>query len=203
MDLQQLRDSVKPLMDERRYRHTLSTEEVSYDLALIHGCDTMKASIAGILHDCAKNFSDENLMEECEKYRLPVSEVEKQRGILLHAKVGAAFAKDIFKIDDEDILKAIDSHTTGRPGMSLLEKIIFTADYIEPLRQPIPRIDEIRHMAYQNLDVAITMIAQNTLDYLNSTGEPIDTLTIETYEFYRALTLPHSKADRKALTNAD
>ena len=142
-------------------------------------------------------------MKECEKYRLPVSEVEKQRGILLHAKVGAAFAKDIFEIEEEDILKAITSHTTGRPGMSLLEKIIFTADYIEPLRQPIPRIEEIRHMAYQDLEVAITMIAQNTLNHLKCTGEPIDTLTIETYEFYRALTLPHSKADRKALTNAD
>jgi nicotinate-nucleotide adenylyltransferase len=188
MELQQLRDNVKPLMKDSRYQHTLGTEAVAYDLALIHGYDTIKASIAGILHDCAKDLSDEELLHECVRLKLPVTEIEKQRALLLHAKVGAAYAGEKFGIRDEEILNAIAYHTTGKPGMTLLEKIIFTADYIEPNRKPLPNIDVIRQTAYNNLDQAITMISKSTLDYLESTGAAIDTLTRDTYEYYKQLT---------------
>lgn len=188
MELQQLRDRVKPLMKDSRYQHTLGCEAVAYDLALIHGYDTEKASIAGILHDCAKDRSDEELLWECERRKLPVTKIESQRTLLLHAKLGAAYAREEFGIRDEEILNAIIYHTTGRPGMSLLEKIIFIADYIEPNRRPLPNIDLIRRTAYENLDQAITMISKSTLDYLESTGAAIDTLTRDTYDYYKKLT---------------
>lgn len=188
MELQLLRDGVKPLMKESRYQHTLGCEAVAYDLALIHGYDTEKASIAGILHDCAKDLSDEELLGECKRLNIPITDIERQRALLLHAKVGAAYARDKFGIREEEILNAIIYHTTGRPGMSLLEKIIFVADYIEPNRRPLPNIDLIRRTAYENLDQAITLISKSTLDYLESTGAAIDTLTIETYHYYMRLT---------------
>ncbi len=185
MELQQLRDSVKPLMNASRYRHSLGVEEVAYDLALIHGSDTEKASIAGILHDCAKPLSDDELRKECVRLKLPVTEIEEQRALLLHAKVGAVYARDRFGIQDQDILNAIKYHTTGRPNMSLLEKIIFIADYIEPYRKPLPGIDRIRWTAYEDLDQAVTLIAKSTLDYLENTGVVIDSLTKDTYEYYK------------------
>ncbi len=188
MDLQHLRDSIRPWMGEGRFRHTLGVEEVACDLALIHGCDMEKASIAGILHDCAKDRPDEKLLEECLRYQLPMREVERQKPYLLHGKVGAAYAEDIFGIKDEDILNAIRYHTTGRPGMSKLEKIIFIADYIESGRKPLPGMDKIRWEAYNHLDRAIILTTENILKYLESTGTVIDSLTRDTYEYYKELT---------------
>ena len=185
MKLEQLRESMKMVLKETRYQHVLGVEEVSVDLAVIHGCDPRKAAIAGILHDCAKSLSDEELLSECMKYNLPISEGERKSVYLLHAKVGAAYAKDKYGVEDDDILNAITYHTTGRQGMSLLEKIVFTADYIEPNRKPLPRIEEIRKAAYDYLDLAVYLILENTLDYLKSIGAFIDTRTNETYAYYK------------------
>ena len=187
MDLELMKDSMKMRLKESRYLHSVGVMEVSYDLALLNGYDTEKASIAGILHDCARNVEDEELLKECEKYHLPVTAVENRRGFLLHGKVGATYAKDMFGVEDEEILNAIIYHTTGRPAMTLIEKIIFIADYIEPYRKPLPRIDEIRKTAYTDLDLALIMILENMLEYLKSTGTEIDTLTIETYEYYKTV----------------
>jgi predicted HD superfamily hydrolase involved in NAD metabolism len=161
-------------------------EEVACDLAVIYGYDAEKAGVAGILHDCAKNLSDEELLQYCEKYQLEVTEIEARCPFLLHGKVGAAFAKDLYEITDPEIISSIVYHTTGRPNMSLLEKIIFTADYIEPYRKPIPRIDEIRKMAYSELDLAVLMILENTLGYLEQSKADIDTMTVDTYKYYKA-----------------
>lgn len=185
MELEELRNCMKQILSDSRYRHSLGVEEVAYDLALIYGYDPIKASITGILHDCAKPLTEEEVVRECEKHRLPISEVEYKNPFLLHAKVGAVYARDKYGVADEDILRAIIYHTTGRPGMSLLEKIIFTADFIEPYRKQIPKLMEARQAAYENLDKAIIIISKSVLDYLKSTGAAIDTLTKETYDYYR------------------
>lgn len=185
MDIGQLKDSMRHQLKTTRYQHCIGAEEISCDLAVIYGYDMEKAAIAGILHDCAKYLSDAELLNECRKHQLPVSEVEALNVQLLHAKVGAFLAKERFGIEDEEILNAIYYHTTGRPGMSLLEKIIFTADYIEPYRRELPGIDAIREAAYDKLDLAVAMILKNTLEYLRNTGEAIDTMTEDTYEYYK------------------
>lgn len=176
---------MRKILTDKRYRHSLGVEEVAYDLALIHGCDCTKSRIAGILHDCAKHLTNEELIEECMRNSLPISDVENQSIYLLHAKVGATFAQLKYGIEDVDIINAITYHTTGRPNMTLLEKIIFTADYIEPFRRPLPRIDYIREIAYNDLDFAVLLILENTLDYLQDIGVVIDPLTIETYHYYK------------------
>ncbi|MDF2944675.1 MAG: hypothetical protein K0S01_3533 [Herbinix sp.] len=184
MDLNQMRDSMKMLLKESRYRHSIGVEEVAHDLAIIYEYDTTKACIAGILHDCARNIADEELLKECERYHLPVSDIESSCAFLLHGKVGATYAQQKYGVEDEEVIDAIIYHTTGRPAMTLLEKIIFTADYIEPYRKPLPRIDEIRSTAYIELDKAVYMILENTLMYLKNTGAVIDMLTVETLEYY-------------------
>ena len=122
MQLEQIRVSMKMLLRESRYLHSIGVEEVSCDLALIHGYDMEKAKVAGILHDCAKYMADQELLEECKKYQLPVSEIEMRCPFLLHAKVGSLHAQIKYGIKDEEILSAITYHTTGRPAMTLLEK---------------------------------------------------------------------------------
>ncbi len=187
MNMEMIRRDLRNLLKASRFRHSEGVANVTYDLALIHGYDTQKAELTGILHDCAKYLSDQELMEACQKYNLPVTEVESRCPFLLHAKVGAYFARTRYDITDEEILSAITYHTTGRPDMTLLEKIIYTADYIEPYRKPLPRIMEIREAAYLNLDQAVYMIAENILNYLRSTGKEFDHLTVETYNYYKAI----------------
>lgn len=187
MDLELLQESMKEILKQPRYLHSIGVEEVACDLAVIHGYDAKKASVAGILHDCAKNLSDEELLQYSKNYQLEVTEIEARCPFLLHGKVGAAFAKDRYGINDSEIINSIIYHTTGRPNMSLLEKIIFTADYIEPYRKPLPRIDEIRAMAYSELDEAVLMILENTLGYLEQSQAEIDTMTVDTYKYYKTM----------------
>jgi predicted HD superfamily hydrolase involved in NAD metabolism len=187
MDLELIRTDLKSILKESRYLHSIGVEEVSHDLAVINGYDEVKAVTAGILHDCAKYLPGEALLKTCEEYRLPVTDVERRCAFLLHAKVGALYAKMKYGVEDDEILNAITYHTTGRPAMSLLEKIIFTADYIEPYRKPLPRMEEIRRIAYEDLDLGVYMILENMLKYLEGTAEEIDTLTVDTYKYYKKL----------------
>ena len=104
---------------------------------------------------------------------------------LLHAKAGAQIAKDKYKITDPDILNAIASHTTGRPGMSLLEKIVYIADYIEPWRFKAQNLELSRKLAFSDIDEALYIILRDTLSYLRSTKNALDPMTARAFEYYR------------------
>ncbi len=179
-----LRSAMKKIMDEKRYEHTLGVAYTSADLAACHGEDPEKALIAGLLHDNAKCMTNEKRLSICKKHDLPVSEFEKANPFLLHAKVGAFRAEDKYGITDQDILNAIRSHTTGRPGMSRLEKIVFIADYIEPGRTHSKRLPELRKLAFADLDQALIEILRDTLNYLSTKVDNIDPQTKETYDYY-------------------
>ena len=173
-------------LSEHRFYHSLGVAFTAQALAMKYGFNVRKAGIAGILHDCAKAYDSDELLGMCEKYRIEVSEIERDFPSLLHAKVGAFLAKTEYGIEDEDILNAIMYHTTGKPGMSKLEKIIYVADYIEPSRYKMKRLNLVRKTAFEDLDKALLMILADTVEYLNeSKGEGIDPLTIETYEYYK------------------
>lgn len=187
MKLDDLREDLKSVLKPSRYRHSIGVADVSCDLAVIYGFDMEKAEVAGLLHDCARNFADEQLLVKCREYKLPVSDIEERCPFLLHGKVGAVIAKEKYRVEEDEIITSIIYHTTGRPAMTLLEKIIFTADYIEPNRKPLPRIEEIRQAAYSDLDLAVTMTLENMLKYLTDSGSEIDTLTIESYEYYKTV----------------
>ena len=118
-----------------RFVHTLNVASTAASLAMCYGFDVDKAETAGLLHDCAKCMNLGKMLKICEKAGLELSEIEKGSGSLLHSKAGAELAQSKYGVKDEDILNAIRYHTTGRPGMSLLEKIGTTGAEVDPMTQ--------------------------------------------------------------------
>lgn len=172
-------------LDADRYRHTNGVMYTAAALAMCHGENVEHALYAGLLHDCAKCIPGRQKIKLCKKYKLAVSAVEEKNPSLLHAKLGAYLAANKYDITDQDILNAINSHTTGRPGMSLLEKIIYIADYMEPGRAALPNMAEVRRLAFQNIDECLYRILEDSLVYLRSRELPIDSMTEKTYLYYK------------------
>jgi len=184
-----LRKSVKREFteDKARYRHSIGVANTAACLAMRYGVSMEDAYIAGLLHDCAKCLSDEELLLRCRKYNIPITEYEQQSPYLLHGKLGAFYAKERYNIGDGDICSAIKYHTTGRGGMSPLEEIIFIADYIEPLRNKAADLDEVRKLAFVDIKKAVYTVTRDTLEYLKSMNKPIDPHTVVTYEYYKSI----------------
>ena len=119
-----IRRRLKKKMDEDRFEHTIGVAYTSVCLAMRYGEDLHKAELAGLLHDCAKCIPDDIKLDKCKRNNIPITKAQEQSPSLLHAKLGAFIAADHYRIKDQDILNAIENHTTGRPAMSLLEKIV-------------------------------------------------------------------------------
>ena len=183
-DVTKIRKAMEKTLDGKRYEHTEGVAYTAAALAMRYGEDMENALLAGLLHDCAKCMSDEKKLAICKKHNIPVSEVEERNLSLLHAKAGAYLAEEEYHVRDRNILNAIAHHTTGRPGMSTLEKIIFIADYIEPNRKQAPNLVEIRSMAFVDLDKALLRILEDTLQYLQEGPGEIDNMTRDTYDYY-------------------
>lgn len=185
IELKKIRKAMEKSLDDKRFEHTLGVEYTAAALAMCHGASIKNAQLAGLLHDCAKCLSDEKRLSICEKHNISINAVERRNPSLLHAKVGSFLAMEEYAVNDSDVIHAILNHTTGRPGMSVLEKIIFIADYIEPGRMKAPHLDEIRRLAFVNLDAALLRILEDTLCYLEEGGGEIDPMTRRTYNYYR------------------
>lgn len=175
---------LKGKMSDRRFEHSLGVEYTAACMAMVHGADVESARIAGLLHDCAKGLPTKDKLEKARKHGLAVSKYEEKNPDMLHARLGAFYARYKYDVTDEDILNAICYHTTGRPNMSLLEKIIFVADYIEPNRRMVKDMDDIRCEAFSDLDGCVVHILKNTLDYLEHTAAETDYMTQMTYNYY-------------------
>ena len=186
-DITKIRKAMEKTQDEKRYEHTLGVAFTATSLSMRYGASIENAELAGLLHDCAKCLEDEKKIAICEKHNISITEVERRNPFLLHAKAGSFLAMNKYKVHDSDVINAILNHTTGRPGMSLLEKIIFVADYIEPGRKKAPNLAEIRQMAFINLDGAVLKILNDTLDYLKNTPGEIDPMTQKTYDYYQEI----------------
>ena len=178
---------MEKMQDAKRFAHTLGVEFTAAALAMRYQADVTDAQIAGLLHDCAKCLTDEKRVSICEKHQIPMTDIERRNPFLLHAKVGEFLAKDKYGITNPDILNAIRFHTTGRENMSLLERIVFVADYIEPGRRQAPNLTEIRQLAFTDLDAAMLKILEDTLSYLKATGGELDPMTEITYEYCRRM----------------
>ncbi len=187
-DVRKLTKAMEETLSGKRFQHTLGVAYTAAAMAMKYEVDVKKALIAGLLHDCAKCMSDEKLLKLSEKENIEVTEVERRNPYLLHAKVGAMLAAKEYGIDDEEILDAITYHTTGRPGMTDLEKIVFVADYVEPGRDKAPNLAKVRKLAFEDLDETVRKILKDTLKYLEEEKESdfeIDPMTAKTYEYYQ------------------
>ncbi len=181
----EMRERLENKLTKKRFEHSLGVEYVSGCLAMVHGADVDKALTAGLLHDCAKCLSADEKIARCKKHGLTISQVELTNPELLHAKLGAFYAREKYGVDDEEILSAIEFHTTGKPDMTILEKIVFVADYIEPNRKPLPEIDKIRNEAFTDIDASVVHILKNTLSYLdNEKCGDVDEMSVMTYKYY-------------------
>ncbi len=185
-DVLKLAEEMKKELKPGRYIHTLGVAQISYSLAIKWNYPAITAMIAGMLHDSAKCLSDDKRISICEKNNIPITKIERKFPHLLHGKVGAYFCGSKYNIKDKQIAHAIAVHTTGCPAMNLLDKIVFVADYIEPMRDKQPRLDILRSTAYTDLDQCVYMILEDTVNYLNENPDMVDPTTIETFNYYKA-----------------
>ena len=178
-----LQQNLKP----NRYVHTLGVAYLSASLAMCHGASHKDALIAGLLHDCAKNIPEDKMLKECLRLEITLSECERDIPELIHAAYGAYLAREEYGIIQEDILLAVRNHTLGRPDMTILEQIVYLADYLEPGRNhpTIPSLDELRKIAFQSLDKATYLVSKNSIHYFETTGKEADPMTYRVYEYYK------------------
>ncbi len=186
-EIRGIREILSGKLKPERYEHSLSVSYTAVCLAMRYGADLSKAELAGLLHDCAKQFSNSRLIELCREADIPLSEDFLRSPQVIHAEYGFYYARKAFGIDDPDILSAIRFHTLGRADMTLLEKIIFTADYIEVRRDKQDRLPEIRKLAFTDLDRCVYEILHDTVNYLSENGGFICGDSLITYHYYQKL----------------
>ena len=174
-------------LDEDRFQHTMGVMYTSAAMAMRFDADQEQALLAGLLHDCAKCIPNKKKLKMCSQHHISVSEFEQEHPFLLHAKLGAYGAKAKYDVTDENILSAITWHTTGKPDMTLLEKIVYIADYIEPKRDKAPNLAIVRKLAFQDLDECMYKILADTLAYLEENPKDIDNATKDAFLYYRDL----------------
>lgn len=183
-EITKLQKKLKNKLSSSRYEHSLGVAYTAGCLAMKYNEDMDKAIVAGLLHDCAKYMSPDEMLKIAVEKGIEISDVEKLKPDLLHAKLGSYYAKNKYKITDDDINNAILCHTTGKPNMTVFEKILYIADYIEPGRYKMPRLNKIREMAFIDLDKCLSMILIDTMNYLEKSNMKIDEMTKKTCDFY-------------------
>ncbi|MDQ0231566.1 bis(5'-nucleosyl)-tetraphosphatase (symmetrical) YqeK [Metabacillus malikii] len=181
MDREAALEIVKKQLTEHRYTHTIGVMETAIRLAELFGANQKKAETAAIFHDYAKFRPKEEMKKIIIEQKLP-SILLKHNSELWHAPVGAYLVEKEVGIRDKDVLNAIKYHTSGRPNMTLLEKIIYVADYIEPNRH-FPGVEEVRQLAENDLEQALLKSMQNTIMFLLKKNQAIFPETIETYNW--------------------
>lgn len=179
--------SLRPIMKAERYHHTIGVMYTAANLCYAHGYDADKALLAGALHDCAKTSGAQDYIEECKRYGIRIPAFCYESPHLLHADLGAVYARELYHITDEEILHAIRVHTTGCPNMSMLDKILYLADYMEPGRFPYEGIDRLRKAAYEDIDYAVLLETENVLEYVKARGFTQDPRTQETHDYYLSI----------------
>ena len=177
-------DYLKTNLKETRYQHTINVARLAVKMAAEYGADIRKAELAALLHDMARNISIPEMNMYIEDMGLPVRYMDNMN--LAHSKIASVLAGTLFGIDDEDVLNAISFHTTGRAGMSVLEKIIFLADAIEPNRN-YPGVEEIRKQADDSIDKACLMSLKGTLDHIKRQDVFIDPDTLEAKDYFEQM----------------
>lgn len=179
MKIKEIKKELKELIPEKRYKHTLGVVESATDLAEVYKVNKKKAKVAALLHDSAKGMSIDEMLHLAKKNNYKLSKSVLNNPGVIHAFVGPIVAKKKFGIDDPEIASAIRNHTTGAPGMNTLDKIIFLADYIEPGRTT-PGVEDVRKLAYKDLNEAVLLCLDRTINYLIQKNRPIEITTIET-----------------------
>lgn len=185
-DLENIQKRLEKKLKKERFQHTLGVMYTAGALAMRYSENLEEALTAGLLHDCGKYCSSKEQIKLCQKHHIKLTSVELEAPALIHAKLGAYLAEKKYGVDNPRVLDAIRYHTTGRPHMSMMDKIIYLADYIEPGRKMIPGLTELRELSFTDIEQAVCQCARSTLNYLEKSKHFIDPMTKETYEYYKS-----------------
>ena len=177
-----LREFLKENLKESRLKHTYAVKEEAAKLARVYGADVSKAELAALFHDAYRNLSPQAMDMYINTLKVPAR--YKGNANLAHSKIAAAAMEQVFEIDDPELIDAVSYHTTGRANMSLMEKILFIADAIEPGRH-YPGVDKIREAAYEDLDKACRLSLEGTVRFLKSKDAFIDQDTIDALKYLK------------------
>lgn len=152
-------------LSSKRYIHSINVSDTAVKLAILYGVDIERAKIAGLVHDCAREASKDQLIKYMEASGIQPDAVSLCQKELLHGPAGVYVCRSIFLIEDEEILSAVRYHTTGKERMSILEKVIFIADFIEPCRE-FPGVEKLRELAFEDIDEALIWAYDSTISYI-------------------------------------
>ncbi|MFA6431858.1 MAG: bis(5'-nucleosyl)-tetraphosphatase (symmetrical) YqeK [Candidatus Margulisiibacteriota bacterium] len=175
--MENIRKKLKETLDPERYEHSLRVEKSAIELAQKYGVSVEDASIAGLLHDCSRKYTKQEMLEVAQKIGLEIDPIRKLEPKLFHAEISAHMAEKEFGIRSKEVLQAIRVHTVGSENMSTLDKIVYLADHIEEGRDFIG-VDHIRNLAYKDLDKAVFESVSNMLKFLVGNNLPIYPQTI-------------------------
>lgn len=171
------------LHKESRVAHVIGCSETAAALAKIHGADPVDAARAGILHDVTKALEGADQLRLIDEYGVNINQFEREHTKLLHSVTGGAVAEHVFG-ENEAVCQAIWWHTSGKAGMTTLEKIIYVADYMEPNRD-FPGVEKLRRLAYTDLDAALLLGLEMTAAHLREQGQPMGQHSIDAMAFLK------------------
>lgn len=177
-------DYIKNNLSLKRYNHSLSVAITATNLATYHNENTYDAKIAGLLHDMAKEISIDEQISSIKKYGYQLNQYDIDTPAIIHGFLGAYMAKDLFDINN-NVYNAIRTHSMGEANMTTLQKIIFISDYVEPFRDKIDNIDNLRKLAYINIDECVYQITNQTLFFLKSIKANIHKNAYDTLDYYK------------------
>ncbi len=198
ISVKQVRDFAKDIMEEKRFLHAERTAQMSREITMAHNIDDdicNKIEIASMLHDIARDMPEELLLSKAYKKDLNINKYELEKPVLLHGKVGAEIVKSKLAIFDEDILNAIRYHTSGRVGMSIVERVVMISDVIE-IGRKFRGVEELRGMAMENLNDIFKRIIENKIVYFVQCGLFV---LPKTYELWNHILLKEANTDGKEL----
>lgn len=178
MNYEEIVAQLSSILSAKRFQHSMGVSKTAEKMAGQFGCDKVKARLAGILHDVAREVPADELLQRAQAFGIGINDMEKAEPILLHGPLAAKLAQAEFQIHDVEILQAILLHTTGGINMSPLDKIIYLADVIEPNRVG-DGLEELRIMAYLDLDKALLLALDQSISYILARGGLIHPATIQ------------------------
>ncbi len=186
ISLKQVKKIVKKTLSQKRYEHTICVKNLAVKLAKIYKCSEENTEIAALLHDIAKETSKSDMLQLFEESGIMPKDMQKYPFALWHAKAGAIIAKLNFGIESQEILSAIECHTTGKINMSMLDKIIYIADMASTDRE-YAQAQQLRQLAAINIDKAVVQGLALSISWLKAAKKPIDERTIEAYKQQRKI----------------
>ena len=170
---EKVKAKIKQILSARRFMHTLGTIEVAEKLAAHYGADVNKARWAALLHDCTKEYSASKKHRLCKMWNIPLDDILESDIDITHSLLSSESARRDYDVSDKEVLQAIRYHTTGNKNMSLLDKIIYLADFIDPYRDDYPPHEKMREIAYKDINNALLIGHNHTIQDLKERGKPI------------------------------